>query len=108
MSLWHGDGFRLIISKSRRLGAGVHFYLSFNPLKGFPGGASDTNPPANEGDVSSVSSVQLLSRVQLFETSWTAACQASLPSPTPGACSNSWPSSQCPSSPTLQLDYKES
>ena len=77
MSLWHGDGFRLIISKSRRLGAGVHFYLAFNPLKGFPGGASDT-PPAKAGDVSSVSSVQLLSRVQLFETSWTAACQASL------------------------------
>ena len=78
MSLWHGDGFRLIISKSRRLGAGVHFYLAFNPLKCFPGGASDTNPPANAGDVSSASSVQLLSRVQLFETSWTAACQASL------------------------------
>ena len=39
------------------------------------------------------SSVQLLSRVQLFVTPWTAACQASCPSPTLGACSNSRPSS---------------
>ena len=37
--------------------------------------------------------VQSLSCVQLFTTSWTAACQASL-SPTPGACSNSCPLSQ--------------
>ena len=37
------------------------------------------------------SSVQLLSHVQLFVTSWTEACQASCPSPTPRACSNSCP-----------------
>ena len=36
------------------------------------------------------SSVESLSRV-LFVTPWTAACQASCPSPTPGACSNSCP-----------------
>ena len=40
------------------------------------------------------SSVQLLSHVQLFVTEWTAAHQASLSSPTPGACSNSCPLSQ--------------
>ena len=39
-------------------------------------------------------SVQLLSCVRLFATPWTAAHQASLPSPTPGACSNSCPSSR--------------
>ena len=38
-------------------------------------------------------SLQSLSRVQLFAIPWTTACQASCPSPTPGACSNSWPSS---------------
>ena len=37
-------------------------------------------------------SVQLLNHVRLFVTPWTAAHQAS--SPTPGACSNSCPSSQ--------------
>ena len=40
------------------------------------------------------SSVQSLSRVQLFVTPWTAARQASCPSPTPGACSGSCPLSQ--------------
>ena len=40
------------------------------------------------------SSVQSLSRVRLFATPWTAARQASLSSPTPGACSNSCPWSQ--------------
>ena len=44
--------------------------------------------------LSQFSSVHLLSRVRLFVTPWTAACQASLPSPTPRACSNSCPSSQ--------------
>ena len=39
------------------------------------------------------SSVQSLSRVRLFATPWTAAHWASLLSPTPGACSNSCPSS---------------
>ena len=34
-------------------------------------------------------SVQLLSPVQIFPNPWTAACYASCPSPTPGACSNS-------------------
>ena len=38
--------------------------------------------------------IQLLSRVQLFAILWTAACQDSLPSPTPRACSNSCPLSQ--------------
>ena len=37
------------------------------------------------------SSVQSLSCVILFMTLWTAACQASLPSPTPGVYSNSSP-----------------
>ena len=41
-----------------------------------------------------ISSVQSLSSVQLFAATWTAAHQASCPSPTPGACSNSCPSSQ--------------
>ena len=40
------------------------------------------------------SSGHLLSRVWLFVTPWTAACQASCPSPSPGACSNSCPLSQ--------------
>ena len=35
--------------------------------------------------------VQLLSRVQLFETLWTATCQASLSSLSPRVCSNSCP-----------------
>ena len=35
------------------------------------------------------SPVQSLSRVQLFATPWTVACQASRPSPTPGVYSNS-------------------
>ena len=35
--------------------------------------------------------VQLLSCVQLFETSWTATCQATCPSPSPGVFSNSCP-----------------
>ena len=35
------------------------------------------------------SSVQSLSRVWLFVTPWTAACQSPCPSSTPGACSNS-------------------
>ena len=39
-----------------------------------------------------ISSVQLLSRVRLFVTPWTAALPCA--SPTPGACSNSCPSSQ--------------
>ena len=38
-------------------------------------------------------SVQLLSRVCLFTTSWTAAHQTSCASPTTGACSNSYPPS---------------
>ena len=41
-----------------------------------------------------ISLVQLLSRVQLFLTPWTAACQASLSSPSPRACSNSCPPSR--------------
>ena len=40
------------------------------------------------------SSVQSLSRVQLFVTPWTAACQASLSSPTPGVYPNSCPLSR--------------
>ena len=40
------------------------------------------------------SSVQLLNHVRLFETPWTAARKASYPSPTPGACSNSYPLSR--------------
>ena len=35
--------------------------------------------------------VQYLSQVRLFETPWTAACQASCPSPSPRACANSCP-----------------
>ena len=38
-----------------------------------------------------ISSVQSLSRVQLFATPWTAACQASLSIPTPRVYSNSCP-----------------
>ena len=39
------------------------------------------------------SSVQLLSHVRIFETSWSAALQLPCPSQTPGVCSNSCPSS---------------
>ena len=39
-------------------------------------------------------SVQLLSRIQLFATPWTAARQASLSITNPRVCSNSCPSSQ--------------
>ena len=38
--------------------------------------------------------VRLLSHVWLFVNPWTAACQASCPSPTPRACSNSCPLSR--------------
>ena len=38
--------------------------------------------------------VQSLSHVQLFATPWTAHARLPCPSPTPGACSNSCPSSQ--------------
>ena len=41
-----------------------------------------------------ISSVQSLSCVRVFGTAWTAARQASLSIPAPGACSNSCPSSQ--------------
>ena len=41
--------------------------------------------------MSSFSSVQLLSHVWLFVIPWTAAHRLPCPSPTPGACSNSWP-----------------
>ena len=41
-----------------------------------------------------ISSVQSLSRVWLFATPWTAACQASCPSPTPRVYLNSYPLSQ--------------
>ena len=44
--------------------------------------------------------VQLLSHLWLFATPWTAARQASLSKPTPGACSNSCPSSQWSYQPT--------
>ena len=50
--------------------------------------------PHNYTHLTQSSSVQLLSRVRHFVTPWTAACQASLSSPTPGACSNSCPLSQ--------------
>ena len=41
-----------------------------------------------------ISSVPLLSSVQLFATPWTAYARLPCPSPTPGACSNSCPLSQ--------------
>ena len=41
-----------------------------------------------------ISSVQLLTFVQLFATPWTVARQVPCPSSTPGACSNSCPSSR--------------
>ena len=63
------------VAKSRTR---LHFHFHFNHLKGFLGGASGKNLPANARDVSSLSSVQSLSCVRLFETPWTAACQASL------------------------------
>ena len=47
--------------------------------------------PACSGVLVQFSSVQLLSRVRLFATPWTAALQASLSIPTPGAASNSHP-----------------
>ena len=43
-----------------------------------------------------VTVVQSLSFVQLFATPWTAAHEVPCPSPSPGACSNSCPLSQCP------------
>ena len=63
------------------------------------------------------SSVQPLSSVRLFETPWIAALQASLPSPSPGTCSNSCPSgwwyhptissSVSPSPPALNLSQHQ-
>ena len=47
-----------------------------------------------DGWVKGISSVQLLSHVQLFATPWTAACQASLSITNSGTCSNACPSSQ--------------
>ena len=47
-----------------------------------------------DGWVKGISSVQLLSHVQLFATPWTAARQASLSITNSGTCSNSCPSSQ--------------
>ena len=49
--------------------------------------------PHNYTHLTQSSSVQLLSRVRHFVTPWTAVCQASLSSPTPGAYPNSCPSS---------------
>ena len=43
-----------------------------------------------------VTVVQSLSFIQLFAIPWTAAHEAPCPSPSPGACSNSCPLSQCP------------
>ena len=49
----------------------------------------------NKKDLSTLSTqqvvVQSFSYIQLFVTPWTAACQASLSSPSPGACLNSCP-----------------
>ena len=63
------------------------------------------------------SSVQLLGRVRLFVTPWTAACQSSLSITTPGAYSNSYPLSQwchptisssvIPSLPTFNLSQHQ-
>ena len=61
------------------------------------------------------SSVQLLSRVQLFATPWTVARQACLSKPTPGTCSNSahwvsdaWPYPLwSPFPPTLNLSQHQ-
>ena len=47
-----------------------------------------------------LSSVQFLSRVRLFATPWTTACQHPCPSPAPRACSNSCPLS-CWCHPTI-------
>uniref|UniRef100_A0A8B9XLJ5 RRM domain-containing protein n=1 Tax=Bos mutus grunniens TaxID=30521 RepID=A0A8B9XLJ5_BOSMU len=47
--------------------------------------------PACSGVLVQFSPVQLLSRIRLFATPWTAALQASLSIPTPGAASNSHP-----------------
>ena len=53
--------------------------------KGSPGVGSCDTPQDNECGCTSVSqSVQLLSHVRLFATSWTATCQASL------SITNSW------------------
>ena len=51
------------------------------------------SPPLYNHKEFQFSSIQLLSRVQFFVIPWTAACQDSCPSPTPGVCSNSCPSS---------------
>ena len=59
---------------------------------------SDTTE-ATKYSIVQFSSVQSFSHIPLFETPWAAAHQASLQSPTPGACSNSCPLSQwCTSS----------
>ena len=50
--------------------------------------------PACSGALVQFSSVQLLNCVRLFVTPWTAALQASLSIPTPGAASNSHPLSR--------------
>ena len=50
-------------------------------------------PAQSLGKILLFSSVQLLSHVRLFATPWTAACQASCPSPTPRVHPNPCPSS---------------
>ena len=48
------------------------------------------SPPLYNHKEFQFSSIQLLSRVQFFVIPWTAACQDSCPSPTAGACANSY------------------
>ena len=58
----------------------------------YTGGFSTTESPGKLCTLA-FTSVQSLSPVRLFATPWTAACQASLSIPTPGACLNSCQSS---------------
>ena len=64
-----------------------------NDLGGFPGG-SVVKIKKKKKEQSDSTVDQLLSQLQLFVTPGTAPLQASLSSPSPGACSNSRPLSQ--------------
>ena len=73
----------------------AHFQLKSKLLENRPRFRLILHLSAVEGRVlTSFSLVQSLSRVQLFATPWTAACQASSLLPTPGVYSNSYPLSR--------------
>ena len=91
MLLWLSSYYTMtwvqLLIRSYRLGIRYWRWVKSNFL-----GEKMTSKGSNN-DISSVSSIQSLSRIRFFATPWITARQASLPSPTPGVHSNSRPSS---------------